>query len=243
MRSTKRTVIIRSLWAFIFLFIALAPYVAVIAGLQDAAFISAFVTPLFLAASEVAGVRAMLAGSHVTDVRKRRILTWSLVFVASALALAILLLGSYIVSSTPYCTNALTAKWCAQTLGLPAYFSMGAFAALGILAVFVAPVLALFDAARTGKWLWFMLMLLILLGSLASAVLVILPLGRNALTVFTSREWLSILRIVAPVLLPFIALLYSLTGRERTDRKRKQDYNNGEDRLVFSIRPSGSQPR
>jgi hypothetical protein len=40
MRATKRTVIIRSLWAFIFLLIALAPYAAVIYRTQEAAFVS-----------------------------------------------------------------------------------------------------------------------------------------------------------------------------------------------------------
>jgi len=229
MRATKRTVIIRSLWAFIFLLIALAPYIAVIAGSQDAAFFSAFVTPLFLAASEVALIRAILAGSRVTDMRKRQILAWSLVFVISALALLILLLGSYLVSSTPYCTSALTAKRCAQTLGLPAYFSMGAFVVVSVLAVLVAPIIALSNAARTGRWLWFLVILLVLPGSLAAAGSVLVPSGVNVVKIFTSRDWLSFLRIASPLLLPIIAMLYSLTDREQ--RKSKQEQYEAVDRF------------
>lgn len=222
MRATKRTATIRSLWAIIFLLIALAPYIAVIAGSQDAAFFSAFVTPLFLAASEVAVIRAILAGSHITDMRKRQILAWSLVFVISALALLILLLGSYLVSSTPYCTSALTAKRCAQSLGLPAYFSMGAFVIVSVLAVLVAPITALSNAAGTGRWLWFLVILFLLLGSLAAAGSVLVPSGANVVKVFTSRDWLSILRIASPLLLPIIALLYSLTDREQRKSKLEQ---------------------
>ena len=216
MRSTKRTVIIRSFWAIFFLLIALAPYVAVKLGSQDAVFFSAFVTPLFLAASEIAGIGALAAGSRITAAGKRRVLVWSLIFVASALAGLLILLGSFFVSATPYCTNSLTARACAQTLGLPAYFSMGMFAAVSALAVLVAPLLAMFDAARTRRWLWLMLVLLMLLGSLAASVLVILPLGGNALAVFTSREWVAMLRMLSPLLLPFVALVYSLGGRERS---------------------------
>ncbi len=220
MRSTKRTVIIWSFWAVLFLLIALAPYVAVKIGSEDAAFFSAFVTPLFLAASEIAGIRALAAGSRVTSVGKRRVLVWSLIFVASVLAGLLMLVGSFLVSATPYCTNVLTAEACAQTLGLPAYFSMGVFTAVSVLAVFVAPILALFDAARSGKWLWFLVVFVVLLGSLAASILVILPLGRNALAVFTSKEWVVMLRIVSPLLLPFVALLYSLSGRERPKRRK-----------------------
>jgi hypothetical protein len=236
MHASKRTVIIRSFWAVIFLLIALAPYIAVKLGSQDAAFFSAFVTPLFLAVSEIAGVSAIMAGSHVTKTRKRRVLVWSLIFVASALAGLMILLGSFLVSATPYCTDPLTARVCAQNLGLPAYFSMGAFAALSILAVFVAPILALSDAARTGKWLWFLVILVFLLGSLAASVLAIAPLGRNALTVFTSRDWVSMLRIASPLLLPFIALLYILTGRERSNGSGKRDSDEREEQLVFTLR-------
>ena len=84
MRSTKRAVIIRSLSAFIFLLIALAPYAAVIYRTQDAAFVGVFVTPVFLVASEIAGIRALTAASRITATGKRRVLVWSLIFVASA---------------------------------------------------------------------------------------------------------------------------------------------------------------
>ena len=220
MRATKRTVIIRSLSAFIFLLIALAPYAAVIYRTQDAAFVGVFVTPVFLVASEIAGIRALTAASRITATGKRRVLVWSLIFVASALAALIMLRGSYLVASTPYCTDPATADGCVQNVGLPAYFCIGAFAACSILGLFVAPILALADAARTGAWLWFVGILIVLLGLWAVAGLALIPSGANALKIFTARDWLPIIQAAAPLLVPFIAILYSLTGRERAKERK-----------------------
>jgi hypothetical protein len=220
MRATKRTVIIRSLWAFIFLLIALAPYAAVIYRTQEAAFVGVFVTPVFLVASEIAGIRALTAASRITATGKRRVLVWSLIFVASALAALIMLRGSYLIASTPYCTDPATADGCVQNVGLPAYFCIGAFAACSVLGLIAAPILALADAARTGAWLWFVSILIVLLGLWAVAGLALVPLGANALKVFTSSDWLLLLRVFPPLLTPFIAILYSLIGRERPKERK-----------------------
>ena len=215
MRSTKRTVIIRSLSAFIFLLIALAPYAAVIYRTQEAAFVGVFVTPVFLVASEIAGIRALTAASRITAKGKRRVLVWSLIFVASALAALIMLRGSYLVASTPYCTDPATADGCVQNVGIPAYFCIGAFAACSVLSLIAAPILALADAARTGAWLWFVGILIVLLGLWAVAGLALVPSGANALKMFTARDWLALIQVAAPLLLPFIGVLHSLTCSER----------------------------
>lgn len=219
MHSTKRTVIILSLWAFLFLLVALAPYIAVFFGLQDAAFIGVFVTPIFLIASEIATIRAIIARNRVTDTHKRRILAWSLLVIISALAALVILLGSYLIASTPYCTDPLTARGCVQNVGFPAYFSMGVFVAASLSGLVVAPIFALSDAARTGKWLWFVGILIYLLGSWAAAGSILILSGANTARVFTALDWLAIIRVVSPLLLPFITIWYSLSGREKAAAK------------------------
>lgn len=218
MRATKRTVILRSLLAFVFLLLALAPYLLVIRGIQDAAFVGVIVTPLFLIASEVAGIRAITTGSHITDRRKHRILVWSLAFYLSALAAGIMLFGSYFVASSPFCTSAATSDICMQSLGLPTYVCIGAFAAVSILALIEAPVTAIADAARTHKWLWFLAMLVYLLGSLAALVSLFIPFHPSVsamLHVFSHPDWLLVARAAVPLVMPLITLLYSLTGKEK----------------------------
>lgn len=220
MPATKRTVIVRSLLAILFLLVALAPYGAVIYGSQDAAFLGVFMTPIFLVASEIAGIRAITAGSRITSDRKRQILIWSLIFVMSALAALMMVRGSYLIAVTPYCTDPLSANNCVFSFGFPAYFCIGAFAVVSILGLFVAPILALADAASTRKWLWFVGILIILLGSWATAGLILVPLGTNALKVFSSGDWLLLLRVFAPLLTPIIAMLYSLTSRARPKERK-----------------------
>jgi hypothetical protein len=212
--NARRTVILRSVWAILFLLIALAPYVVVRLATQDAAFVGVFVTPLFLAASEIAAIRAIIAGSGVTEVHRRRILGWSLTFIGSALAALVLLLGSYFLAATTYCTDVATVDACVQNIGTPTYACIGAFAVVGALAVFVAPILALVDAFQTGRLLWFLLLLLVLPGVLAAAGSALLPYYQNLPAVLTHLDWLLIARVVSPLLLPLLALLYSLTERE-----------------------------
>ena len=215
MRSTKRTVIIRSLWAVVFLAVALAPYAAVFLGSQEATFLSVFMTPLFLVASEIASIRAITAGIHITSERKRRILVWSLNVFGSALAALIILLGAYLIASMSYCTGQLTAAGCVQNVGLPAYFCIGAFAAASILGLIVAPIFALSDAARSHAWIWFAGILLFLLGSWAAAGSLLIPLGMSALKTLSLKDWLPIARLALPLLTPIITILYSRTDRER----------------------------
>lgn len=227
MDATKRTVIIRSLWAFIFLLIALAPYLAVAFGWsQEAEFLSVFVTPLFLVASQIAGIGAIIAGSRITDRDQRRILVWALICFTSVLAALVILLGSFRIAATPFCTDPVTARVCMASMGVPAYFCMGVYAAVSILALLVTPVLTISDAARKGKWVWFSGILLYLLGSLAAlgwvVDVVIVPLWpdmSNLSLEFVSRHWLQILPAVALLLLPVITLLYSFTGREQPKNK------------------------
>lgn len=214
MRSTKRTVIIRSLWAVVFLGVALAPYAAVFLGSPEATFLSVFVTPIFLVASEIASIRAITAGTRITSDRKRRILVWSLNVFGSAVAALIILLGSYLIASMPYCTGQLTAASCVQNVGLPAYFCIGAFAAASILGLIVAPIFALSDAARTGAWVWFAGILLLPLGSWAAAGSLLVPLGMSALKTLSLQDWLPIARLALPLLTPIITIFYSLTDRE-----------------------------
>lgn len=213
----KGTVIFRTVLALIFLVIALAPYGAVIWVSQNAVFFSVFVSPLFLLASEIVGTRAITAASRVSDVHKHRVLVWSLAAILSALAAIILMGGFAVVASTPYCTDSLTADSCAFGLGIPAYFCAGAFAVGSVIAVIVTPFLALADAARKRKWLWFVGMLLLLLGALAALGYGIysslLPLGTNAFQALTRLDWLLDLQLLAPFVLPVIAFFYSLSGR------------------------------
>ncbi|MGE5334622.1 MAG: hypothetical protein ACM3N4_07980 [Nitrososphaerota archaeon] len=215
MRSIKRTVIIRSLSAVVFLAVALTPYAAVFLGSQEATFLSVFVTPLFLVASEIASIRAITAGSRITSEGKRRILVWSLNVFGSALAALIMLLGSYLIASMPYCTGRLTAAGCVQNVGLPAYFCIGAFAAAIIVGLIVAPIFALSDAARTGAWIWFASILLFLLGTWAGAGSLLVPQGVSALKTLSLEDWLPIARLALPLLTPIIAILYSFADRER----------------------------
>ena len=212
---SKRAVVFRSLLSVVLLLAALAPYGAMLAGVQDGAFVSIFATPLFLVSSQIAGIGAITGASGIANPRKRRVLIWSLVAITSALAALIIWFGAYIVAATPFCTDSVTVTGCRYGLAAPALFCAGAFAVTSIAGVVAAPILALADAARGGQWLWFIFMLLALLGTLAASGLILVPLGASALLAFDRRDWLTILQICAPLTLPFVALLYSYTQRKK----------------------------
>ena len=222
MPATRRTAIIRAIWATLFLLIALGPYLAVKLGAQDAAFVGVFLTPIFLAASALMGVGAITAGSRISDSHKRIIAGWSLTVVAAALAALILYLGSYVLAATPFCTDSLTTADCVREIGVPIYVCIGGFIVIGALAVVVAPITALVDAGQTRDWLWFTIMLLSLLLSVVGLVSIFVAfntfnvdaLKAGMLNAFTQPDLSVIGRVAAPLLLPLLALFYSLTGRE-----------------------------
>lgn len=222
MPAAKRTAIIRVIWAIIFLLIALGPYLAVKVGAQDAAFIGVFVTPLFLAVGALAGIGAITAGSRVSDPHKRVILGWSLTVVAAALVALILYLGSYVFASTPYCSDPGSAANCVREIAIPIYVCVGGFVVISALAVAVAPMTALVDAAQTRDWIWFTIILLYLLLSLVGLVSIFIAfntfnvdaLKAGLLNAFTQPDLLVIGRAAALLVLPLLALFYSLTGRE-----------------------------
>jgi hypothetical protein len=222
MPAARRTAIIRTIWAILFLLIALGPYLAVKLGAQDAAFVGVFLTPIFLAASALMAVGAITAGSRIADPHKRIVAGWSLTVVAAALAALILYLGSYVLAATPYCTDPSSAADCARAIGVPIYACVGGFVVISALAVVVAPITALVDAAQTRDWLWFTIMLLSLLLALAGLVSIFLAFNTfnldavkaDLLHAFTQPDWLVVGRAAALLLLPLFALFYSLTGRE-----------------------------
>lgn len=212
---SKRAVVLRSLLSVVLLLAALAPYGAMLAGMQDGAFVSIFATPIFLVSSQIAGIGAITSASGIANPRKRRVLIWSLVAITSALAALIIWFGGYIVAATPYCTNTVTANGCRFGLAAPALFCAGAFAVASIAGTFAAPILALADAARGSQWLWFAALLLILLGSLAASGLLLVPLGVSALQPFDRHDWPTIIQVCAPFVLPVVALFYSYTRRKK----------------------------
>ena len=215
MRATKRTVIIRSLWAFIFLLVALSPYAAVTDRTQEAAFVGVFVTPVFLVASEIAGIRALTAASRVTDRGKRR--CWS---GRSSSSRRRWRRSSCYAAHTSWPRHPIARiqrplMGVCRTLGCQRTSASGHSPPVASSASLLWRILGLADAARTGAWLWFVGILIVLLGLWTAAGLALVPSGANALKVFTSGDWLPMILAAAPLLTPFIAMLYSLTGRER----------------------------
>ena len=60
---SKRAVVLRSLLSVVLLLAALAPYGAMLAGMQDGAFVSIFATPIFLVSSQIASIGAITSAT------------------------------------------------------------------------------------------------------------------------------------------------------------------------------------
>ena len=142
---------------------------------------------------------------------QRTTLVWSLWSLALLLAAVVILLGSYGLFATPACRAG-----CVPSIAI-AGITLLLIALLGpasVVAGIGAGVAGVFSAARSGKRGWFVAILSYLLGSLIRAVILQLLVAQR----FLSVDSPVVVLFVSPLLTPVVTLIYSLSGRETSER-------------------------